>query len=58
MKFTNRILSVSTLALAATAIGIAVALVGLVGHSALNRRAQLLTESFKLFVLRLTPASP
>lgn len=46
------------LALAATAIGIAVALVGLVGHSILNRRAQLLTESFKLFVLRVTPATP
>jgi biopolymer transport protein ExbB len=46
------------LALTATAIGIAVALVGLVGHSVLNRRAQLLTESFKLFVLRLTPATP
>jgi biopolymer transport protein ExbB len=46
------------LALTATAIGIAVALIGLVGHNALNRRAQLLTESFKLFVLRLTPAVP
>jgi biopolymer transport protein ExbB len=46
------------LALTATAIGIAVALVGLVGHSVLNKRAQLLTESFKLFVLRLTPATP
>jgi biopolymer transport protein ExbB len=46
------------LALTATAIGIAVALVGLVGHNVLNRRAQLLTESFKLFVLRLTPAAP
>jgi biopolymer transport protein ExbB len=46
------------LALTATAIGIAVALVGLVGHNVLNRRAQLLTESFKLFVLRLTPAVP
>jgi biopolymer transport protein ExbB len=45
------------LALTATAIGIAVALVGLVGHNVLNRRAQLLTESFKLFVLRLTPAA-
>jgi hypothetical protein len=32
--------------------------VGLVGHNILNRRAQLLTESFKLFVLRLTPATP
>jgi biopolymer transport protein ExbB len=46
------------LALTATAIGIAVALVGLVGHNVLNRRAQLLTESFKLFVLRLTPVRP
>jgi biopolymer transport protein ExbB len=46
------------LALTATAIGIAVALIGLVGHNVLNRRAQLLTESFKLFVLRLTPATP
>jgi biopolymer transport protein ExbB len=45
------------LALTATAIGIAVALVGLVGHNVLNRRAQLLTESFKLFMLRLTPAT-
>ena len=45
------------LALTATAIGIAVALVGLVGHNVLNRRAQLLTETFKLFVLRLTPAT-
>jgi biopolymer transport protein ExbB len=45
------------LALTATAVGIAVALVGLVGHNVLNRRAQLLTESFKLFVLRLTPAA-
>jgi len=46
------------LALTATAIGIAVALVGLVGHNVLNKRAQVLTESFKLFVLRLTPAVP
>jgi biopolymer transport protein ExbB len=45
------------LALTATAIGIAVALIGLVGHSVLNRRAQLITENFKLFVLRLTPAA-
>jgi biopolymer transport protein ExbB len=44
------------LALTATAVGIAVAVVGLVGHSILNRRAQLLTENFKMFVLRLTPA--
>jgi biopolymer transport protein ExbB len=46
------------LALTATAIGIAVALVGLVAHNVLNRRAHLLTESFKFFVLRLTPAAP
>jgi biopolymer transport protein ExbB len=46
------------LALTATAVGIAVALVGLVGHNILNRRAQLLTETFKLLVLRLTPATP
>jgi biopolymer transport protein ExbB len=46
------------LALTATAIGIAVALVGLVGHNILNKRAQSLTEGFKLFVLRLTPATP
>jgi biopolymer transport protein ExbB len=45
------------LALTATAVGIAVALIGLVGHNVLNRRALLLTESFKLFVLRLTPAA-
>ena len=46
------------LALTATAIGIAVALVGLVGHNILNKRAQSLTEGFKLFVLSLTPAAP
>ena len=46
------------LALTATAVGIAVALVGLVGHNILNKRAQSLTEGFKLFVLRLTPATP
>jgi biopolymer transport protein ExbB len=46
------------LALTATAVGIAVALVGLVGHNILNKRAQSLTEGFKLFVLRLTPAAP
>jgi biopolymer transport protein ExbB len=46
------------LALTATAVGIAVALVGLVGHNILNKRAQSLTESFKLFVLHLTPAAP
>ena len=43
------------LALTATAGGIATALLGLLGHNILNRRAQLLTEEFKFFVLRLTP---
>jgi biopolymer transport protein ExbB len=43
------------MALAATACGIATALLGLLGHNILNRRAQLLTEEFKFFVLRLTP---
>jgi biopolymer transport protein ExbB len=45
------------LALTATAVGIAVAVAGLVGHGLLNRRAQLLTETFKMLVLRLTPAA-
>jgi biopolymer transport protein ExbB len=44
------------LALTATAVGIATALLGLVAHNILNRRAQLLIEDFKFFVLRLTPA--
>ena len=44
------------LALTATACGIATALLGLLGHNILNRKAQLLTEDFKFFVLRLTPA--
>lgn len=44
------------LALTATACGIATALLGLLGHNILNRRAQLLTEEFKFFVLRLTPS--
>jgi biopolymer transport protein ExbB len=43
------------MALSATACGIATALLGLLGHNILNRRAQLLTEEFKFFVLRLTP---
>jgi biopolymer transport protein ExbB len=41
-------------ALIATAIGIATALLGLVGHNVLNRRAHTLTEDFKSFLLRLT----
>lgn len=45
------------MALTATAIGIATALLGLLGHNILNRRAQLLTEDFKFFCLRLTPAA-
>ncbi len=45
------------LALAATACGIATALLGLLGHNILNRKAQLLTEDFKFFVLRLTPGT-
>lgn len=45
------------LALTATACGIATALLGLLGHNILNRRAQLLTEEFKFFILRLTPAA-
>jgi biopolymer transport protein ExbB len=43
------------LALTATAIGIATALLGLLGNNVLNRRALLLTEDFKFFCLRLTP---
>lgn len=42
------------LALIATAIGIATALLGLLGHNVLERRAHTLTESFKSFLLRLT----
>lgn len=45
------------LALTATAIGIATALLGLLGHNILNRCAHVLTEDFKSFVLRLTPPS-
>jgi biopolymer transport protein ExbB len=43
------------MALTATAIGIATALLGLLGHNVLNRCAHVLTEDFKSFVLRLTP---
>jgi biopolymer transport protein ExbB len=43
------------MALIATAIGIATALLGLVTHNILNRRAHLLTEDLKWFLLRLTP---
>jgi biopolymer transport protein ExbB len=42
------------MALVATAIGIATALLGLLGHNILNRRAYLLTEDFKVLLLRLT----
>ncbi|HLW25061.1 MAG TPA: MotA/TolQ/ExbB proton channel family protein [Steroidobacteraceae bacterium] len=42
------------LALIATAIGIATALLGLLGHNVLERRAHTLTESFKTYLLRLT----
>jgi biopolymer transport protein ExbB len=41
-------------ALIATAIGIATALYGLVGHSVLNRQAVNLIEMFKSFMLRTT----
>ncbi len=42
-------------ALVATAIGIATALLGLFGTSILSRRAHLLVEDFKSFLLRLAP---
>jgi biopolymer transport protein ExbB len=42
-------------ALRATAIGIAAALLGLLGNNILNRRAHVLTEDFKAIVLSLTP---
>jgi biopolymer transport protein ExbB len=45
------------MALTATAIGIATALLGLLGHNVLNRCAHVLTEDFKSFVLRLTPSA-
>jgi biopolymer transport protein ExbB len=44
------------LALLATAVGIATALLGLLGYNILNRRAHLLTEDFKCFLLRLSPS--
>ena len=42
-------------ALIATAVGIATALLGLLGNNVLNRRAQVMTEDFKSLLLRLTP---
>jgi biopolymer transport protein ExbB len=41
-------------ALIATAIGIATALLGLLGNNVLNRRAQVMTEDFKALLLSLT----
>jgi len=45
------------MALIATAIGIATALLGLLGHNILSRRSHLLTEDFKFLLLRLTPTA-
>jgi biopolymer transport protein ExbB len=42
-------------ALRATAIGIAAALLGLLGNNILNRRAHVLMEDFKAILLSLTP---
>lgn len=42
-------------ALIATAIGIATALLGLLGNNVLNRRAHVMTEDFKALLLGLTP---
>jgi biopolymer transport protein ExbB len=42
-------------ALVATAIGIATALLGLLGNNVLKRRAQVMTEDFKGLLLSLTP---
>lgn len=42
-------------ALVATAIGIATALLGLLGNNVLSRRAHVLTEDFKALLLSLTP---
>jgi biopolymer transport protein ExbB len=44
-------------ALIATAVGIATALLGLLGNNVLNRRAHVLTEDFKALLLSLTPAT-
>ena len=41
-------------ALIATAVGIATALLGLLGNNVLNRRAQVMTEDFKALLLSLT----
>ena len=41
-------------ALIATAVGIATALLGLLGNNVLNRRAHVMTEEFKGLLLRLT----
>ena len=50
----TRVRWVPVLALVATAIGIATALLGLVGHNVLDRRAHALTDAFKSFLLRLS----
>ncbi|MBV8306348.1 MAG: MotA/TolQ/ExbB proton channel family protein, partial [Gammaproteobacteria bacterium] len=42
-------------ALIATAVGIATALLGLLGNNVLNRRVHVMTEDFKGLLLRLTP---
>ena len=44
-------------ALIATAVGIATALLGLIGNNVLNRRAHVITEDFKALLLGLTPAN-
>jgi biopolymer transport protein ExbB len=41
-------------ALIATAVGIATALLGLLGNNVLNRRVHIMTEDFKALLLRLT----
>lgn len=45
-------------ALIATAVGIATALLGLLGNNVLNRRAHVLTEDFKALLLGLSPSQP